>query len=344
MLDKDKVVEIRKQLNEAEYELHKEEPLLLRTMNQCIRDARLLPPSRKIFGILWQTGEVTILCGETGKGKSLLAMLIGIAISDGKLRKLVDQEMEVTGTVLYFDFELSDRNILKRYDGYCFSDNFYRVTINEKYLGDFILTNDFINYYVEKTGAEYVILDNIIALSLRSAEDGNVAREIMRNLKRLSRMGLSVLVLAHVPKIPTGIKLHNNHIAGSKVLINLHDSAFFIAQSTENQNYRYIKQTKCRDGEEMQEVIIVEINKKEGFVGFDFVRYDDEENHIGTNEEIENEKINEAIKLFEAGKTYRDISKLTGMKLSTLGRKLKAYKESKTDISKENEVKNVIQN
>lgn len=322
---------IEKQLNDAKNQLLQNDLLLIQTANECMETAALLPSLKPIFGTLFQSGEIAILAGDTGLGKSLLGVQIANSITKNDTN-LLDQEIKYklhnNGSVLLLDFELGLRQFYNRYEGYQFSAKFLRAEFNSLYMGDETINFDVINRYIELHNAEIIILDNISALALRSTQDADIAIPVMRELKRLTRKGKSVLVMAHVPKIQRNIPLTNDHLAGSKYLSNFADSVFFIGQSNEDPDYRYIKQTKCRNAEIMKEVIVASIEKDNCFLGFRMVRYDCETNHLSlnnlTNEETLDKQKNQVIEYHRQGMSLREIAALTKFSKSTVQRIIKS--------------------
>jgi KaiC/GvpD/RAD55 family RecA-like ATPase len=289
MLDKSNVLKIEKQLKVAEKSLNTEDILLTKTAN--------------------------------GLGKTLLAVSIADKITKGQ-KSFLNQKIEETKRVLFIDIELSQRQFLNRYKNHNFSPEFYRAELNPDYLGKEVLDIEYIKHKLEYHQAEILILDNISALSLRNTEDTQIAIEIMRGLKMLSRKGITCLVLAHTPKHFNNEKVHVDHVAGSKYLTNFADSVFFIAESQVSPNFRYLKMTKSRDSERMQDVLLCRIEETNNRLEINFVQYDDEENHRGNGTSIE-DKIALVKKLTADGLSLRQIEKETGIARATVARYLK---------------------
>jgi len=156
---------------------------------------------------------VAILFADTGVGKSILAVQLAHSISAGLSHCCGRTNEAGQQTVLYYDFELSDRMFHQRYtdletkEMHRFSDRFFRILIVsngietpetfEKQLFQSI-END-----VSETGATVLIVDNITALTMKTASDADTALLLMKQLKRFQmEKGLSILVFAHTTKIP----------------------------------------------------------------------------------------------------------------------------------------------
>ncbi len=227
---------------------------------EWFREARL-GGGEPLFGPFWREGEVAIVFADTGKGKSLLAVQIAESIASGNaiapLRPPANPQ-----PVLYFDFELNERQFANRYslpsdDGgreaeYPFHPHFRRIQMNavegvetssraEKEMFEEQFTAQ-----VQETGARVVIIDNFTYIS--SGFDNNKqAASMMKSLKRFSRENdLSILVLAHTPKRRFSLALTENDLHGSKMIANFADSLFAIGHSRTDNAIRYLKQIKCR--------------------------------------------------------------------------------------------------
>jgi hypothetical protein len=252
----------------------------VRTAAQRIEAASNLPPLVPLFGCLWETPGIAILAGDTGVGKSILAVHIGHLITSSTT-ELLGQVCYTKEKVLYYDFELTDRQFSKRFADMPFTEDLMLGDTNpvaedvEKFTFEHIAAD------LDRTGAQVLILDNITALALTTTADADVSIGIMKGLKRLqTERGVSSLVLAHTPKLPAHQPLSLNDLAGSKHLSNFADSVFFIARSTQGTNVRYIKQLKNRTDKELEGVIVCEINDEAGYLAFKHLGADEETAHL----------------------------------------------------------------
>lgn len=299
----------------------------IRTANACIREAKALPPMYPLLGTLWQTGEISFLVGDTGVGKSILAVNVANAIASGKE---LDKQFPVTangcGGVLYYDLELSDKQFEKRFTNENFSDNLYRVDINPKCVDKNFSFQDILRD-IEETGSKIIIIDNITALSLKPTAEADAAIGIMKNLHKLKlEQGISILVLAHTPKIAVGTPISINHLAGSKILSNFADSIFFIARSKESKHVRYIKQVKSRNAEEQEGVFVCKIVNKDNQLTYEFGGVDSEQNHILQTTIAISKKdqyMETVLKLRAEGNSLEKIGETIGSDKATISRWLK---------------------
>jgi RecA-family ATPase len=273
--------------------------LIVKTANQCIRDAQNKPIPRKLFLDLWHEGELAILFADTNVGKSILAVQIADQISQGKSDGIfiVDAEPQV---VLYLDFELSDKQFENRYsDNYqnhhVFHDNLLRVYMNPKSdnIDDFDKEIELaIEQLIIDTGAKVLIVDNISFLKTQSNDTAKEASPLMKRLIQLkNQYGIAILALAHTPKRDERNPIEINHLAGSKILSNFVDSIFAIGQSFKDPSLRYIKQLKARDTEKFygtDYVIVCKVEKNINYLCLNHVTCESEREHL--KHVTENEK------------------------------------------------------
>jgi KaiC/GvpD/RAD55 family RecA-like ATPase len=231
--------------------------------------SRHYDPAGQLFGPFWRRGEVTILFGGTGTGKSALAAQIGESIARGVPTAPFNGEDSVAiepQPVIYIDFELRANQFAMRYartgeDGvrcgpfYEFSRNLIRselkwngeVTNGYDGFSDMLFTS-LINA-IHDLDARAVIIDNITFLDRASTSNSNTALFIMRALQQLKRdEDVSVLVLAHTPKRAEWSPVTELDLQGSINLANFADSVFAVARSRVAPELRYLKQVKARSG------------------------------------------------------------------------------------------------
>ena len=294
----------------------------VKTANRTIREAALRPNPDALWLTLWYEGEVCCLFSDSNLGKSIYA--VQIATSIAKKQK-----------VLYFDFELSDKQFQLRYSDEAnnlnqFPDNLYRVEINRDSL-DAVNFEEAVIGNIEQTaiklGAKVLIIDNLTYLCVAS-EKGDAAGTLMLRLMALKRKyGLSMLILAHTPKRCLSNPITQNHLAGSKKLYNFFDSVFAIGKSAKNSSVRYIKQLKVRYGNytyDADNVIVCVIEKVGTFLQFVDIGYAVEKEHLKEPSEKDSTQEKETIKRMVAeGKTYRVIASELGVTLGKVQRALK---------------------
>ena len=85
-----------------------------RVWGEVMEEAALRPMPRKLAGDLLCEGELAILFGGTGEGKTALAVQAGNDVASGQSTTGLELETDPQ-PVLYFDFELSDTQQARRY-------------------------------------------------------------------------------------------------------------------------------------------------------------------------------------------------------------------------------------
>lgn len=312
------------------------EMFLVKEANKWLEDAKSRPIPQMLFGKLWFEHELCILFADTNLGKSILAVQIADAISRGV--GTLSLPMEATAKkVLYFDFELSDKQFEARYsnnftDHYTFSNNLIRIEINpdaEMEEGDTFedwLTRS-ITAVIERENAKIVIIDNLTYLR-QGTENAKDALPLMKDLKALkNKYDLSILVLAHTPKRNLSNPITRNDLQGSKMLINFCDSCFAVGESTQDKQTRYIKQIKQRNCEQVfdaNNVIVCEISKNGNFLEFVFIAFGNESEHLRQFTDSDRQSLIDQVKeLSGHGRSQRQISKELGISLGSVNNYLK---------------------
>jgi RecA-family ATPase len=294
----------------------------VKTANQWIEQAKTRPIPKMLFGELWFEDELCILFADTNLGKSILAVQIGSSISNGEYIRGFKMEAEKQ-PILYFDFELSDKQFENRYSvdfeqHYNFDNDFIRVEINpEAEIPENISFENYLNQSLEQsiieTGAKILIIDNLTYLR-NETEKAKDALPLMKHLKALkSKYGLSILALAHTPKRDLSKPITRNDLQGSKMLINFVDSSFSIGESHTDKYLRYLKQIKARNTEiiyDTENVATCQIQKPFNFLEFEFLGYGTEREHLKQLSDNDREnRISEALELKKKGVSNVQIAK-----------------------------------
>lgn len=272
-----------------------------------IEQAKTRPIPQMLFGEFWFEGELCILFADTNLGKSILAVQIGNSISRGEQIRGFKLEAKQQ-PILYFDFELSDKQFEKRYsqnfdNHYLFNDNFIRVEINpDAVIPEGLSFEDYLNQSFERsiieTGAKVLIIDNLTYLK-NETEKAKDALPLMKHLLALkNKYGLSILALAHTPKRDLSKPITRNDLQGSKMLINLCDSSFSIGESSHDKSTRYLLQIKARSTEviyDTDNICICHIEKPLNFLQFDFLNFGTEREHLKVISESERLEIETSV-------------------------------------------------
>lgn len=325
----------------------------LRTMNERLMDAKKLPKIKRLVGNIWCKGEVHILFGDNGTGKSVWATQIANSLSKGV--STFDNLPNQAGVqkVLFYDFELSDNQIIERYsddngevypfnsnliiDSLDFTDPYFinrKGKLDQKIIGK--IKEDIIEYK-----ADVLIIDNITFLRTEATQDANVALELIKSLLEFKKLyGISIMVLAHTPKVKPGFPITNNDLAGSKHLSNLVDSISAIGVSASDKTIKYIKSIKCRSTEkefDATNVLMVKQEKIGSFLQFSYLEQGNEYDLIRDplrvkEEEMDEEVKKEVLSLYNQKISYRKIAEMTGLSKSTVCRIIQDYRGDENNL------------
>ncbi|MEP7212849.1 MAG: AAA family ATPase [Acidobacteriota bacterium] len=319
------------------------------------------PPGR-LLGDLWLEGELCVLFGDTGKGKSVFATQIADAIARGACVGPFTNQTPPQ-KVLYFDFEMTTAQFAARYTAdqildstnsptakirdphsafrnfFTFSPNLIRVEMasgppdHEGYG-----FKNFRSYFatavvdqIEQHEAKVVVIDNITYLSDQLQSSARAAH-VMKELRRIkSEHDLSMLVIGHSPKRRPTDRLTTRDLVGSKMQANFADSMVAIGSSLKGANVRYLKQVKSRSAasnHESENVVLFRIEKIGPFLQLTHTGYARETDHIhlisrSVPPTNRQTLTAQALALQSAGQTQRQIAKTLNIPKSTLHTYLK---------------------
>ncbi|WFB65007.1 AAA family ATPase [Sphingobacterium sp. WM] len=294
--------------------------LAIKSANQTLADAALLPDPIFLYAPLIVQGEITILFADTGIGKTALSVMIAIYIA--KKYKL-----------LYVDLELTDKQFEKRYRNdegkhFSFPANFYRATYEIlKELPEDIAYEDFfissLRDRIQEFSAEVVIIDNMTKVVSGSTDSAKSTIPIMNALSAMKfEQGITFLVLEHNKKVDEWKPISLNDLQGSKMKSNFADSVFTIGRSAYDKNIRYIKQLKVRSGElvyDEENVLVCELTTRSGFLGLSEIGYQNERDLLKAQESSSYEdKIQEVLQLKSRGMSNVQIARQIGRSEGTI--------------------------
>ena len=143
-------------------------------------------------------------------------------------------------------------------------------------------------------------------------EKSGAAVKLMNKIKDFQRRNkLTVLLMAHTPKIVQGEPIIWTNLAGSSNLFNLVDSVMAINTTTTDDSVRYIKQLKSRYNEiqyHKDNVVAIKFSTRpDGLKGFEFLNYESEDELIKPQDKAtkadEDREIINLIKHFGYGAT-----------------------------------------
>src|SRR5476651_1386749 len=164
---------------------------IVKTANHWMQEAKNRPIQQMLFAEFWFDSEICILFADTNLGKSILAVQIGQSIASGKAIPGFPMQPGAQ-PVLYFDFELTDKQFEVRYSvnkcaHFEFDENFLRVEFNHDVIPpDGQPYEDYLTDCLERTlvekQAKVLIIDNLTYLK-NETEKAKDALPLMKRLK-----------------------------------------------------------------------------------------------------------------------------------------------------------------
>ena len=292
--------------------------LSIKSVNQTMSEASLRSNPKELFGPFWFEGEIGCLFADSNAGKSILAVQIA-------------EDIAKNYRVLYFDFELSDKQFQLRYTDsqgnlHHFPATLYRVSLDPDNLANLNLPfEEAVIRDIEKAAvaceANIIIIDNISILCMQM-EKGDDAAKLVQNLRALkNKYGFSILIIAHTPKRDMSRVITQNDLAGSKKLFNFIDSCFALGTSAQGTIFRYLKQIKVRNCSIQygtDNVRVYRIEKDGALLHFVYLHDSPEHEHL--KEQNREELKMEVKKRVSEGLSVRDISRELGISKSAVGR------------------------
>ena len=215
-------------------------------LNDCFIDTNKLSEPKMLFDAFWLEGELALLFGATGTGKSILALQIADSAARGRCIEGFRMDAK-RAKVLYVDLIFSQVQINMRYmqsraaKHHEFSQNLYRdrPDSTEKLC-------EWVRKRVLKYGYRVVMIDDINAVS-QSCDGTRETLKLMRDLKRLKdQLEISVLVLAGSRQPPRRQLVSEADLQRSRVLCEVADSTFALGRNPQTPEGFYLIQTRSR--------------------------------------------------------------------------------------------------
>lgn len=298
-------------------------------------------PKKALFGEFWKERELAVFAGQTGVGKSALAMQIAIQVARGaSLDSLKDDGTQVeteAQTVLFLDCEMDLEDWSSRLKGASIPENLIRFDfdIDAKLEGELadILVSHF-KILLDRTGAKVLIIDNISWLfsDLQGRDIHAETSALMKKLLQLRKSeGVAILVVAHTLKGKKNTPFTFEDVAGSSNLLKYLEGCFAIAEVHGQDSHRYLKQLKTRGRKKRfteTNVAVCELLQSEGLLRL--VRreeLDTRERLLLTEERDSKDEIEEL--LLEGNKSTTEIVQELGVSRSYVYKVKKELEEAR---------------
>ena len=288
---------------------------LVASMNDTLEKAKKLPPLVPLYDNIVLEGDLSVIFGQSGIGKTIFAMQVARDIAASGRR------------VLYADFEMTPRQLALRYGTADFPLTLFRAEMDTDNLPEDILKG--IEEAALANQTDVVFIDNITALR-QSLDKGSDAGSLMAALNALKKQhNWTLIILNHVPKMFSGaVPLSLSAIQGSAKINQLIDDAIGLGQSHKDPSMVYVKQCKWRNGEialDSGNVALYERGKDaSGNLCFTFKDYGCESDHLSTENTDERDSLKLRVRELSAqGKSQQEIAAECGISQSKVSRLLR---------------------
>ena len=153
-------------------------------MNKCIDEAHKLPPLVSLYSDIVLEGDLCIIFGQSGIGKTIFAMQIARSIAEHGKR------------VLYVDCEMTPRQLGNRYETANFPPTFLRAEMDKEHPAEDVLKG--IEEVAAANHVDVVFIDNITALgqSLDRSADAGTLMASLNALKKKYNWTLDAIGIA----------------------------------------------------------------------------------------------------------------------------------------------------
>ena len=241
------------------------------------------PKQVNLVGDLITDGDICIIAGAPGQMKSILAMQLAIEISTGLKSKLIpdDEDKESPVKTFYYDGELDDSEIRKRYAGKedIYLWNITRISDTQEFGSTEKLLDHVESTVMKANHPSCVVFDNMYCLfeGLNAGKAVEILKRI-KSIKNKAQNPTTFIIVAHPtkeydPQHPMELK----HIAGSSNFTNLATTVIGICPSRLGDEYKVLQVLKKRSGSKYKGKILLEKLGEEDYLHLEYVDAKDEQ-------------------------------------------------------------------
>ena len=198
-------------------------------------------------------GDLVVLAGDTGLGKSLIAHQIGVYLATGE-DKILGFDIPKQRRVFYLNFELSNNEFNRRHRKIAseIGENHFLKNFNFNVVGNKKgLFEDNWGRIIETIENSYpydlIIVDNLYASTDVNDEKNFELKKILRKITEVANVnGSAVLLVTHHRKHHPEENLSLHLVRGGSTLTNAMDMVLQVGRSLQDNELRYLTITKNR--------------------------------------------------------------------------------------------------
>jgi hypothetical protein len=219
-------------------------PMAIGTMGESLFNVR-----QPLWGKYWAERELCLLAGDTGSGKTLLALQVAKALAGGCVLGNADN-VGKPRKVLYVDFELDKQGFYTRFAPDDTLENLYWAGYNQngvmpnKYSDAMGWMLDNIDTYLDETGAEVLIIDQPDRLHTSPQQ----WLTLLNKIKKLMQVyGIAVMLVVNTKPRNYARPMELSHIYNHRILCQAADCIIGIGVNYNDWFSRYIKPFKIKN-------------------------------------------------------------------------------------------------
>jgi len=212
-------------------------------------------PTRSLMGSFWHEREIVLMAGQTGIGKSAVALDVANRIAAGnQAHQMHGFEVNTEPQkVLYMDFENDPEEQKQRTEGVTLHPNLWRADICADYASANPTAAEILDGIVELIrpggaveNCRVVIIDNVSYLFDGAGRDMHEeTTQLFKALNQLRKQhGVAFMVVAHRNK-GDNAAITTNAVAGSSSMTRFVQAAFGMAQWVDDASRLYFRQIKA---------------------------------------------------------------------------------------------------
>jgi hypothetical protein len=218
-------------------------------------------------------GQVTILYGEGGTGKSTMAAAIGVSVQEGVA--LIEGWAPRQAPVLYLDWEAGTASLNRRVRGVAMGAHIPRVVqidyLNCRRRGPLYGFAEDVAKMVDREGYGLVVADSVQMASGTSSEGGDASETALRLFTAFGFIGTTVLAVDHINRTDADQQTRRSRPYGSVFKSNLARATFELRRTKlpDGSSALGVYNTKANDSDELPPVALRVVHADDGAITYE---------------------------------------------------------------------------